>query len=477
MAKKQVLNKKRQARIAAFAAHNSNFIFPPSSEKPTVCSAFAKPGPGREPLLGGRHPAVSGSVCVVVALARTVVLALVLATQFSQSLRAQEVPLGVSWGVGETVEHDNNLTRANAQSPYPILSATSYLTGLTGMVHETYGREDVTASATIARALYPVYSQYDITQQDIRGTLLSNLPLSTEAVLTLERTSQMAHFADLGSPIRDVIYHNEVNASIDFPLTVNWRAVVTGDDGRTLNSASIFQTQDLNTTEVDGGIRFQPSTGNHVDLLLRTVHGTYPNGSPSVFISPGYNDRGADLRADWTFTGASHLMGRAGYIERRNDDLYYLDTTTFPFQVRELSRNFSGPGFDLTYIWQATGASKITAYGLRQIGAAGDNNYLSAVTRTFRLAPAYQPSVMFAMEAYFEWSLRDYFSDVYSVVTGLPPGTTRRDNSHNAGISVVWNPRRWLQAKLDLRREQRDSTISSWVYTDSNASLSLQCRF
>jgi len=446
-------------------------------DKHSVRGAIASPGSGCELLLARLRPAARQRVRVAVALGRRVLFALLLALQFSTSPRAQEVPFGVSWGVGEAVEHDNNLTRANNQSPYPVLSATSYITDLEGTVHETYGREDVSASATIARVLYPIYSQYDITQQDIRGTLRSSLPLNTDAVLTVARTSQMAHFADLGSPIRDVIYHNELNASVDFPFTANWRGVLTGDDARTMNSASIFQTQDLDTTELDGGVRFQPSSGNHVDLLLRTVHGTYPNGSPSVFISPGYNDRGADLRADWTFTGASHLLGRAGYIERRNDDLFYLDTTTFPFQIRELSRNFSGPGFDLTYIWQITGASKISAYGSRAIGAAGDNNYLSAVTRTFRLAPAYQPSVMFALETYFEWSLRDYFSDVYAIVTGLAPGTTRRDNSHNAGISASWNPRRWLQVKLDLRHEQRDSTIASWVYTDSNVALSLQCRF
>jgi len=460
----QFVNDDRKIGTAPFAKHNGT-------------GAFVEQGCGAVDLLDRCPQKANRPAFVMARLVQAAALALALAPLLPQALRAQEVPLGFSWGVGETVDHDSNLTRANNQSPYPMISATSYATDLTGTLHETYGRQDISASATIARALYPVYRQYDITQQDIRGTLLSDLPLSAQATVTLARTSSMAHFADLGSPIRDVIYRNEANASADFPLAINWRAVLTGDDARTLNSATIFQTQDLNTTELDGGIRFQPSTGNHVDVLLRTVHGTYPNGSPSVFISPGYNDRGADLRADWTFTGASRLLGRAGYLERRNDDLFYLDTTSFPFQIRELNRNFSGPGFDLTYIWQITGASKLTAYGARQIGAAGDNSYLSAVTRTFRLAPAYQPRVMLDLEAYFEWSLRDYFSDVYSVVTGLPPGTTRRDNSHADGVSVFWNPRRWLQVKLDLRHEQRDSTIASWVYTDSNASLSLQCRF
>ncbi|HYA66446.1 MAG TPA: hypothetical protein VEE84_07140 [Burkholderiaceae bacterium] len=410
-------------------------------------------------------------------LAGPCALALLLALAPTKPPRAQEIPLGFSWGPGETVAHDNNLTRVNSQSGYPTVSDTSYTTSLTATLHETYSRQDVMASATVGRVLYQTYSEFDATQENLRAALQSDLPLSASSRVTLVRTAVMAQFADIGGATPDVITRNEINGSVDFPLESNWRAVLGGDDSKTQNSASMYQTQNLNTTELNGGIRFQPVTGNHIDVLLRTLHAEYPNGSPSALVSSGYNERGADLRVDWTLTGPSHLLGRAGYLEHRNDEVPYYNVAVFPPEPEVLNRDFSGPGYDLTYIWQITGASRLTLYGLRQTGAAGDNNYLSAVTKTFRIAPAYQPRQMIGCEAYFEWTQRNYFENVYDVVTNTAPGTNRLDNSHNAGLSILWNPRRWLSVRLDVRHELRDSSISTYTYSDTNAALSLQTRF
>jgi len=384
--------------------------------------------------------------------------------------------LGFSLGPGETVLHDSNVTRSSGPpAGTPILSDTSYTTSLLGVFHQIYGREDVWASASIGRVLYEQLTQYDFTQQAIRADVRSNLPYNVDVSVDLARTAQLAHFADINSTLRDVITNNSINALVDFPLSVDWRGVLGGNGTQSKNSEPSFQTQDFNSTEVNGGIRFQPSTGNHVDLLLRTVHGVYPNGSPASYVSPGYDDHGVDLRIDWTFSGASRLLGRAGFVQHRNDMVSYVDPTTL--QLTELNRDYSGPTYDLTYIWQITGASKLSIYGLRQTGAAGDNSYLSAVTKTSRLTPAYQASAKLEFDAYAEWTQRNYFTNVYATVSGLPPGTTRLDNSHNAGLNVLWNPRRWIKVTFVLAREHRDSTIAEWIYTDTVVSLGLQGQF
>jgi len=118
-----------------------------------------------------------------------------------------------------------------------------------------------------------------------------------------------------------------------------------------------------------------------------------------------------------------------------------LDQTTG--ELTPLNRDFSGPAFDLTYAWQITAASK-----------------LSAVTHSVRITPSYQASAKLSFDAYFEWLQRSYFSNVYTTVNNLPPGTTRLDNSHNAGLDMLWNPRRWVQLLLAFAREHRDSTIA-----------------
>ncbi|HYB51766.1 MAG TPA: hypothetical protein VED47_11730 [Burkholderiaceae bacterium] len=390
---------------------------------------------------------------------------------------AQEVPLGFHLGPGETVQHDSNITQMSEASGYPILSDTSYITNLTGTFHETYGRQDLSVSAMIARVNYEHVSQYDVTEQNFRLALQSTLPYNVDSTVRLTRTAYLAHFADFGVPVRDVISTNDAYAMIDFPLSANWRSVLGGEAIRTQNSSGLLVTQNLNTNEFDAGIRFQPISRNHVDLLVRTVEGSYPNGTPSSLIGPGYNDHGVDLRVDWTFTGASHLLGRAGYIERRNDTFYYLNTSVVPPQNELINRNFSGPAFDLTYIWQITGASKLTLYGLRATGASGDNNYESAVTHTFRITPAYLPTEKVEIDAYYEWTQADYFTNVYAIVTNQPAGVARLDDWHNAGISVLWSPRRWLQVKFDAHRLDRDSNIAYWTFAENVASVTLQTSF
>jgi hypothetical protein len=402
----------------------------------------------------------------------------------SGAVRAQEQPLGFTFGPGETVTHDSNVLRVPSSIKEPGGTSDTYsLTSLTGALHEIYGREDLTASATLGRVLYKRLKDLDYTQQDIHGTLRSNLPLSVDASISASHTAALAHFADFtgtagGLPARNVITHNDVNGFVDAPFAVDWRVLVGGDGQQSRNSNDTFKSQDFNSTQVNGGIRYQPTTGNTVDLLVRSTSATYINGSPAAFVGPGYRDNGADLSADWTFAGASHLHGRAGYLKHTGDDhLFPNPGGATPFV--EINRNFSGPAFDLTYLWEVTAITRLKFYGLRQSGAAGDNNYLSAVTHTYRITPTYLPTAKTEIDAYAESSRRNYFTSVLvnTPVNGQTIGGPREDNSHSFGLTALWTPRRWVQLTLDLHRDIRDSTVNAFSYTDSVASLQVQGTF
>jgi hypothetical protein len=393
------------------------------------------------------------------------------------TVHAQEAPpTGFTFGPGETIEHDSNVLRLSGTQPgLPVVGDTSYTTDLMASFNQTYGREQVSASATIGRVLYEHLSLYDFTQQDIRAALTSSMPYSVEASIDFVRTSALAHFADFESTIRDVIDFNALNAKVDFPLEANWRGVLDGSVSQLTNSAVSEQSSDVNTAEIDGGIRFQPVTGNHVDLLLRSVEGTYPNNSPASLIPPGYHDVGADLRANWTFSGASHLQGRAGFVRRSNDQMFYFNTITGETEL--LDRNFSGPAYDLTYTWQVSAASRLTLFGLRMVGPSGDNNFLTATTHTFKFTPSYQASAKIEVDAYYQWTATNYFTDVYDAVYSQPPGTTLNNYAHSAGLGVIWKPRRWIKVGLDIHRDVRDSDSPTWTYTNNVAILSLQSSF
>jgi hypothetical protein len=337
--------------------------------------------------------------------------------------------------------------------------------------------------------LYRSLTDLDYTQQDVHGTLLSNLPLNINASLSAFHTAALAHFADISTTQRNVITNDDVNGYIDFPVLVDWRAIVGGNGALSRNSNDTFKTQDFNTGEINGGIRYQPSTGNHVDLLYRSVKGTYINGSPAAFVGPEYRDHAVDLSADWTFSGASHLHGRAGYVKRTDDDYVFQNLTSTgtpefapggaPILV-DVNRNFAGPAFDLTYLWQLSPFTNLRFYALRETGAAGDNSFQAAVSHVYRVTPTYKPTVKTEFDAYVEYSQRDYFTNIpvpTGLQTGLPLGAQRLDHGHSMGLTAIWTPRQWLKATIDLHQDVRDSNNGFFAYDDTVFSAQFQGSF
>ena len=207
-------------------------------------------------------------------------------------VRAQTVPLGFSAGPGVNVEHDSNFFNAAEGSGVPIAGETLVTASLLAALHEVYSRQDVSVTGSLGRVHYLHNHQYDFTQENLAATLSSNLPFDINTTVSVNRANHLARFSDLGNANRDVISNTGANATIDFPVWVDWRGVFGGSAAHTRNSATIYESQNLNTADINGGVRYQPRTGNHIDLLVRNDHGSYPQGSGSPFISPGYRERG-----------------------------------------------------------------------------------------------------------------------------------------------------------------------------------------
>ena len=323
---------------------------------------------------------------------------------------------------------------------------------------QTYSRQHVFATAEVARFVYEKFSVYDYTHENLRAGWHMNLPDSANAEVDLTRTVDLARFADLNSTLRDVISTDRVHATVDFPVATYWRPVADVDAARTRNSSGFETEADLNTVQADAGIRYRTGSENQVDLVVRGLRGTYPESQPATpaqALVSSYRERAVDLRVKWKFSGASTLFGHVGYMQRRND------LSTFP--------NFGGPAYDMTYLWQPTVRTSVALLVLRQMGATGDNQYLSSVTHTYRLTPAYAVTEKIKIQPQFEYSHYDFLS--------LPNVPHLNFDVPNAALFVTWSPQRWLQVKLGQTWEHRTANLPIYDYLDRLSSLLLQATF
>jgi hypothetical protein len=374
---------------------------------------------------------------------------------------AQEPVTGFYYGATLSAAHDSNVTRQNAGAQGSAIDSAAFIGGF----DRTYDRQHVVASIDVGRVLYRQFSLYDYTNQSLRLDLKSGWPGAIDTDFSVTRDVLLAHQADLSSVRRNVIAQNAANGTLRFPLAAEWRGVVSVNGTQFRNSNAIDRPADLNTAEEDAGLRYQTGSENYVDLLARSQHSTYPQGALTAFNNSAYRDRGADLRTKWHFAGASTLSGRIGYDQRRhdNDQLKALD--------------FSAATYDLTYVWQVTYKASLTAYVLRTAGVAGDTEFLSAITHTYRITPAYRPTAHTSVEAHYERSRLNYYGDLFAIQAGVPPPVARNDNDSNFGLAGVWTMYRWLTWTLEAHREQRASNVAIWTYSDRVASIAVQAKF
>jgi hypothetical protein len=378
------------------------------------------------------------------------------------ALCAQEDARSNFIGASLSTAFDSNVTRApeggGAQG-----SGIETASLLAGFDH-TYGRENLSASAQLGRVLYRQMAPYDYTSEDVRLRLKSSLPANIETDFKVTRTQQLTPLADLTTIRRNVFIQNLVDGSATFPVgALEWRALIGADALQVRNSNDIDRLTDMNMAEVTGGLRYQSGSENNVDFVFRTQHASYPDGAQTVFATGAYQDRAADLRTKWRISGASALEGRIGYIQRRYDNLVALD--------------FAGPAYDLTYRWTPGAKTTLTLFALRATGAPGDSNYLAAVAHTYRVSPAYLLSEYIHLDAHYEWTGLHYFGDTILQAPGQTTQIARIDAVNNAGISAVWRARRWLNVTIEAHREQRNSNIAIWDYTDRVATLTLASKF
>lgn len=408
-------------------------------------------------------------------LAPALILVWSTSAAFAQELNplnaGQEEARGSYWGATLGAAYDNNVT---AQPGSAAVGSAIDSAGVTGRFDNSYDRQHVTASADVVRNMYLNFPLYDYTSEVLRADLKSNFQSNINTEIGVSRVQHLAEQQDLNTIRRDVLTTDSGQLAAYFPVAVDWHALVAGSAAWVDNSDVVDRPTNLDTKEGDVGVRYQRSLDNYIDLLGRYAHTTYPDAIVADALNPTYDDRGADLRTRWKFSGSSMLTGHAGYLQRRYTQLPFLDA--------------AGPTYELAYTWTPGYKSELLLYALRQSGAAGDSGYLSGVTHTYRVAPTYLASSDVRLELYYQWSRLDYYGNDQAILTNQIPApttqaaaasivaTSRADTQYLFGFLLKWTPRRWLAVNLEAHRQARSSNMAEFDYEDRYTGVTVQLK-
>jgi len=392
----------------------------------------------------------------------TALLALLGTVLVAADACAAEDTEGFHFGGGVNVANDSNVFRTAPTDPAGVASV--YLTTVYGLASfdRTYGQQHLFANVNFGRVLYSGgFSAYDYGTQSVdagyRVGSWERLNLGIEWV----RSAAQVNFADTVFKVPDVVTRDTLTADVDQPVIGDWHLVANATGSSERYSDPLSNVSNLDRFGGQVGVRYVPIYGNRIDLSLGETRGRYPNGATTAFSDAGYRDRLADLSVSWHFSGSSRLDGHAGYMRRRND------TLTF--------RDFSGLSSDLAWVWAPTGKLTLTLSGSRVMGAAGDVEFLTAVSKTLRLSPAWQATEKIKFEAALFRSVRDYFGQGLQLAAGGSlPAAAHIDTILGGSVTATWAVERWLTLAADLRSERRDSNLANWAYSDRIGGISVR---
>ncbi|WP_374511675.1 XrtB/PEP-CTERM-associated polysaccharide biosynthesis outer membrane protein EpsL [Niveibacterium sp.] len=380
------------------------------------------------------------------------------------TLTAQaEDPTPLRYGAGMTFQRDSNLFRLDSETPGGVQS-DNITNGYAYLGFDTtLSRQRLYGNFNFGKTQFSRFSQLDYDKQDIKAGWDGDFPGQIRTGLTWTHTAQLANFADLTVPRRNLITRDAVRLDLDVPVIANWHIVAAGAANQARNSNTLDRGSDLDGRTVEGGIRYVTPYGNRLDVVGQQTNVGYIERTATPFSDSAYRERSASLRAMWAVSGASRLEGNVGYLERRNENFS--------------NRDFSGPNFRVAWTWEPAGSTVVAVTAYRTMGSAGDNEFDAAATKALRIAPTWDVTGKLSLNAQVEAGQRRYIGSIFE---GLPieietPG--REDDFQSWGLGLRYAALRWLLIDIGYRGERRDSNRYLRDYDDHTGTVTVQIGF
>ena len=276
------------------------------------------------------------------------------------------------------------------------------------------------------------------------------------------RERGLATFSELQAPIKDLITEDHAHATAAFQLLPSWRlrGGARYDKYDHSNDLRTVLNNDAQTGVV--GIDYVSPAQTFVGLQFQAAQGNYPNRQvvSTSLVDNDYKEYETSLVFGWPFSGRTRFDARAGYTQRRYDDVP--------------QRDFDGPTGRATFTYSLTPKTLLDLTAYHEVSSVEELDASYVVAKGGTLSFAWAPSVKAVLQLALKYEDRDLEGNP-GFVLGLGP--QRQDITRGVRIGAGFRPWNYLEIALGYETGKRTSNVDLAEYDYSAAMANFTFRF
>lgn len=370
---------------------------------------------------------------------------------------AQERPLTVRAGVSEA--WDSNLFRLPSSLDVQADRWTTAFIGLS--LDKQYSQQELRLNVTQSAVRYNKFSYLNFNPFEYDGAWSWHLSPHLSGTLTGVRTQALNNYADYRNPsLRNLRTSNNWALNLDGWISGGWHLLGGATYDKVTNSQTFVQQGSYRANGANAGIKYVAASGSYVSLVHSRYNAQYPDQplDPVLLLDTGYIQDYSELLASWILTGKSTLIGRVGWIDRRNDNFS--------------QRDYSGAVGGLTYQWALSDQLRLDVLASRDLVVWTDSFASYTVNDRIALAPTWQISAKTSVHANVGYTSVDFRGPVVPLA-----GPQRHDHITDALVGASWSPLRSLTLTASFAYQHRNSTDAFQQYDDRIGTIGAALQF
>jgi exopolysaccharide biosynthesis operon protein EpsL len=375
----------------------------------------------------------------------------------------------VKFNLGAGVAYDDNVFRLPPNEPVLPSSGstkrsdTIFTLNAGAAVNKDISRQNFELGGNIIQRLYTEHNEFDVTLFNFGATWNWRVGNQWGGEIGYTQNQYPNAFLEVSSFTPNKRTVGIPFASIGYQFHPSWEVRGQYQFVDITNSAERFKLSDLEQSVYQGALRYRTQFGNVVDLYYKYTDGKRPNVVVDLAGTGQFTQDDFGLGVvRWELSGRSRFSGFLAYTNRS----YELAP----------ERDFSGPTWNLTYVYLPTGTTSVSLSLYRLIGAFTDvtTNYI--VTTGVTLTPTWQATSRLALGLNAFYQDRDYKGRP-GILTDLAGEDQRNDDLYSVGINATYAILRSLKGTLYYTWTERDSNVERRNFRDNIVGAGLEWSF